>query len=316
MVNINKVGALSYDQNDAAIDGSKVVWVQKTATGTTAIYYKNMASGVTSRVYQSKLNQTKPDISGTKIVWEQTISTTKKAIYYKNLANGTVSRVYTSKSDQSGPKISGNMVVWAESHIIRYKNIVSGTNGKIISLKPKIELGIPLSASSPAIDGNNVVWLYGGTDYYGSIDFTIWYQVQYKNLKTGNQTGLAEFYNGIQGTDISGNNVVFMQANSIYVQNLITGVLSKVQPSKRDQGSARISGTRVVWTQETSNGHIAICVKNLANGNSGFVQVTTSNQMRPNISGTKIVWTQKMANGHLAIYYKNIVTGYCTKVTP
>lgn len=312
MININKVGSPSYDQNDAAIDGSRVVWVQKTATGKTAIYYKNMESGATSLVRQSNLNQINPDISGTKVVWEQQITSTIHAIYYKDLANGKYGRLFTSTEYQSLPKISGNMVVWKQNHnykeVIFYKNILTGSHGIVPN---KEGWGNQIN---PSISGNNIVWQFG--DYATMWDAESWEIYSY-NLATHVYNSLTTpgVYNKFN-PDISGNNVVYTCNKKIWIKNIENGSNHIVMSSTKDQGTPKISANRVVWTQVLSNGHTAIFIKNLTTGNNGRVSVSTSNQMRPNISGTKIVWTQKMANGHLAIYYKNIVTGYCTKVTP
>ncbi len=102
-------------QNLPAVDGTKVVWVQVTSNGTTAILYKDIAYyGPSGKVLSSKLNQTYPAISGSMVVWQQQISKTVYSIYYRNFATGISGRVLSSKFNQTLPSISGNTVVWEQ----------------------------------------------------------------------------------------------------------------------------------------------------------------------------------------------------------
>ncbi len=52
-----KVGTVNYDQDHASIDGTRVVLEQTNSSGSTAIYYKNLATGSSSKVLSSKQNQ-------------------------------------------------------------------------------------------------------------------------------------------------------------------------------------------------------------------------------------------------------------------
>ena len=53
-VKVNKVVA-TVDQFEPAIDGTRIVWTQGDASGHSAIYYKNLATGSTGKVLISKL---------------------------------------------------------------------------------------------------------------------------------------------------------------------------------------------------------------------------------------------------------------------
>ena len=93
---------------------------------------------------------------------------------------------------------------------------------------------------------------------------------------------------------------------NIYLKNLETGKIRRVQSSNRNQFHPSISGARIVWEQHDSTGHYAVYLKNMATGQSGKVQTSTQSQGDPDISDTRIVWIQHDSSGHSAMYVKNL----------
>lgn len=71
--------------------------------------------------------------------------------------------------------------------------------------------------------------------------------------------------------DISGAKIVRAQNGLdgiIYMKNLATGVISKVQPSNHAQQEPAISGNIVIWEQKDADGISHIYYKNLITGKS------------------------------------------------
>lgn len=75
-----------------------------------------------------------------------------------------------------------------------------------------------------------------------------------------------------------------------------------------------VDGSKMVWSQQESDGHFAVYVKNLKTGEIGKVKRSNDNQYSPAISGSRIVWTQKDSTGKTAIYIKNLATENSGKV--
>lgn len=85
-----------------------VIWEDnRDGYGTSHLYYKNLETGVGTRVSWVNSNQHNPTISGNLVVWEDNRDVDgKRHLYYKNLSTGVNSRVSWVNSVQSYPTIS------------------------------------------------------------------------------------------------------------------------------------------------------------------------------------------------------------------
>lgn len=318
--NINKVGYSSHFQNNPAVSGNIVVWVQEDTERNYAVYYKNLATGAHGKVFPSIKDQEHPAISGTRVVWEQD-TPTGTAIYIKNLQTGTYGRVNRSTRGQYNPSIDGTNVVWEQDHNLHHdsyygdyydhnvyiKNLVTGSCTRVLPTAS--------DQSGPDISGSRVVWIQDGVLYM-------------KNYSTGSLRRVFSSANRQDGGSIDGARVVWTQYDAhdncaIYYKNLATGTCCRVQVTGVDQYNAEISGTRVVWYSDVwTDETILACVyvKNMATGHYGKVIPTTLDQTSPRISGTRIVWKQgdnhDNWNPSWSIYTFNLATGRSGKVQP
>ena len=159
-----------YHSDRQIFNNHYVVWTD-TRDGTTHIYYKNLVTGVCSRVSWVDSEQTFPTISGNIVVWIDNRDGGSH-IYYKNLETGEGSRVSWVNSNQANPSIFGSTVVWTDTRDgtthIYYKNLETKAGSRVS--------WIDSTQTNPAISGNTVVWTDtrdGGNHIY------------YKNLETG-----------------------------------------------------------------------------------------------------------------------------------
>jgi hypothetical protein len=306
-VKISNVGTSTvYDQNNPAIDGSRVVWEQKDPSNHTLIYVKNLDTNVYGPVQLSKQNQTHPDISGTRVVWEQNGN-----IYLKNLATGKYGKISPSTRSQFNPHISGTGIIWRQeitSHFyaIFVKNLAKGTIARVLTSKQ--------NQWESGISGSIVIWQQHDKTNGKYIIYA-------KNFATKKIIKVASSTN-IQNIDIDKTRIVWTQKNAhlpftIYVKNIATGASGMVAPTQDIQTHPSISGSLIVWQRDDPCGKWVIYIHNLLTKSSTTVSFITPGDIRyehpiqdqsmPMISGLRVVWVENQ-NNHNVIYEKNNVT--------
>ena len=147
-------------QQDARIDGDRIVWTDK-RNGADDVYLYDITAGVETRITDNASNQNEPDISGNRIVWTDSRGPYRNIYVYDTsspVANG--SPVNVRAATQHSPRISGDRVVWTDW---RNGDIMAGTNSDVYcrNLASGTTKRItPQSANqdSPAIFGNRIVW--------------------------------------------------------------------------------------------------------------------------------------------------------------
>jgi TolB protein len=128
--------------------------------------------------------------------------------------------------------------------------------------------------------------------------------------------------------DISGNLVVYRKtkypgtsgwsmdepvSSVIYWKNIVTGATGKVTTSTAKQWNPAISGTHVIWLEETNNGFGRLYYRNLARGSTTKIASSIPIYTKPDISGTNIAWSD-YKSGISTMYVKNLLTGSVTKI--
>lgn len=137
------------------------------------------------------------------------------------------------------------------------------------------------------------------------------------NVKTSN-TDVKIKYVGTSSYDqwepnVDGTRVVWTQTDSsghfaMYYKNLAVGKTIKVRQTSDYIAFIGISGTRVVWVEDTGP-NISVYYKNLATGYISKVHPSNNAQYFSAISGTRVVWEENSA-----LYFKNMATGSFGKI--
>jgi beta propeller repeat protein len=292
-------------QEDADISGNVVVY-RKTRYNNTPywaledlyssqIYWKNIVTGQTGKVTNSKALQWQPKISGNNVVWTEGDYLSSMSLYEKNILTGSGGRISSSK-DIGGLSISGDTVVWQQltgtKDYVYYKNLKTGSTGRLTNSN--------LEQLNPVISGNRVIW----QEYTTSNSY-----LYLKDISTGKITKL--FTGSIRSYDISGNRLIWENGdnNYIYWKNILTGASGKIIRSEiRDR--PKISGNRVVW-DEYNGSILAVYEKNIDTGSVVKVCWQTGDSQLgyvPKISGVTVVWQDWKVYPFLT-YWKNILTG-------
>ena len=157
-----------FEQRDAAIYGSTVVWKDYrndiVGNGNRDIYGYNISSGHEFQICTEKHNQFQPAIYGNTVVWVD-MRTGTPAIYGKNISTGNEFRVSASDNPQRYPDIWENTVLWLESVGNRDVIKIGSLNGQAKDLIPG-----DWNQRFPAISSIGVVWSDGRNteeDQYG-----------------------------------------------------------------------------------------------------------------------------------------------------
>ncbi len=256
-------------QEDAAIDGSIVVWSdfrndpdgRMTWDGedNADTYCLDLATGKEFPICLAPGNQTSPRISDDLVVWadERARPSTGVDIWGCNLRDGREFPICTARGDQNAPDVSGTVVVWED-----YRNDSDGQRsenqpdnpdmyGRDLAGGPEFPICTHYSFQvEPTVSGKTVVWTDGRSaseegkptgasnpDIYGydlaqRREFSI-------STARGNQYIPA----------ISGNRVVYVsteQRVSLVIYDLATGSASYLM-NLRESYEPAISGDTVVW---------------------------------------------------------------------
>ena len=200
----------------------------------------------------------------------------------------------THPGTQQGPAISGNIAVWQDLRPCNCPGNPARIFYKDLSGSAEEEPLVPVpgngasdkTQSNPAIDGNLVVWLQGGSGIH---------YMYLVNGKPGtdqilNVPLLSPTWLSVSGTrivwkdDISG-------ADQIYMYDLSNGQLSDVSAQLSADGCEMpaINGDNVTWVDATQSD---VYLKNIATGTLTRVTTDGANTYKeqPSISGNNLIW--------------------------
>jgi beta propeller repeat protein len=262
-----RLTSIQSDKVFPRISGPLVVWADyrnadEINTRNGDIYLYDLDSSTETNLTNSILEETHPAISGSRIAFEQYYSQgTENGVedlgsYIWVLDNGSLHRADLNDSYQEYAAISSNHVVWVD-----FRNQASSQGDLYLDNAAPIINNT--RAAYPAIDGDNVVWLYGNDD--GGT-----YALHAKNVSTGVETVISEtvlrYQNAVQlnRPSISGRYVTWLDQKdrdirqpSVYLYDLQTGKKTLVNSSYTGKYYPVVSGSTLVWGQrETSSGTV------------------------------------------------------------
>ncbi|HTY52649.1 MAG TPA: PKD domain-containing protein, partial [Methanomicrobiales archaeon] len=144
------------------ISGDRVIW--QDSGGTPGIALFNSADGSQGMVVTGPSDQTQPAISGDMVTWVN--GSSSEQIYGKSLSTGDETLV--AQTSCSNPPciidtaISGNRVAWSDYRDDFDRDLYFTDSGSLVE---KLVADYPVDQTSPAIDGDRIVWM-NGTDLW------------------------------------------------------------------------------------------------------------------------------------------------------
>ncbi len=229
------------------------------------------------QITTNESSQINPVIYDSLIVWmdlrHQSGFTPDAKIYMYNLTTEMESVVDYFPYHQSSPDVWQHRIVWQERNNIYMYDLLQGENITICSASG--------TQSFPKIDGNYIVWHDDRSS--SNTDIYLFDIAGDSIVQITDDTEIRQEY-----PDVSGNLVIWLQNDSLYVHDLAEGTTSPVHTEYEPQDPA-ISGKNIVYRCHTDENY-QIFVYNLETGLEQ--QITKGNylHMNPAISTAGIVW--------------------------
>lgn len=291
-------------QSAPAISGSGVVWTSFDGQQFD-IYYQDVSTGAApiNLTGTRGENEFLEDIDNGSVVYIHTggANGSPGDIYILDTASGVASTVAGANPQVhfAHPAISGNYVVFERIvngsvyDIDVYDRTLGGSPGPQVTNDPAVQL-------RPRVSGDVIVY----EDYNANPSVAAVYGYRVST------SGPAFLIAGVGSwPDIDGDNVVYVGrdgagAQQIFLYRLSTGAVRALTTAASNKSMPRISGTRVVWTDDR-NGDADVFSYDLASGVEALLAGGAGLQTTGDISGNRIVYGQTDAqnnNGAVFLY--------------
>jgi len=341
------VSSDTYDQVNASISGSTIVWQDyrnkqappNIGTGCSAgrdctaadIYALDLNGGAERRL-TATWNGMDPDISGNLVAWRDW--DTGRIVVY-NLTDNTRVDASITATQMVTPSISGNRVVWTDYRnnteygdiYMRDLTVLSDTAGTPVSLGSNLPAGSENAKKdkrNPDLDGDIVVWEDMRNAYQDAQGWWHNPDIYMKNLATGVESAVCTNTGDQYNPAVAGNRVFWQDARygnwDVFMKDLTTGVETRLTTNSAQQSWPSASGDMVVW-KDAREGDEDIYLRNFANGveqrvNTDPDSAPTASQKIPVISDGRVAWMD-LRSGNWDIYTaRDEVTPQVTSISP
>lgn len=290
------------NQYNPAIGGTAVFWADTRRVeglqNFTRIFYRDLSrpeapeqmltpdKSYFSGRYKGQHN---PAAKGSMVAWEEVVTTESRGRAYEprfidmqecpGLSGCDVHRIPVQQADHPRPSVSDGRIVWEDSRGGYWESDIYMYDTSTGTVAPVS--AEPGKQATPDIDGDWVTWLDNrGGDYVGG-----------KPTK-----------------------------NDIYAKNIVTGEEIRVtaDEGKTIQGSPKISGNRIIYSEETEDlsGRDDIKIYDLSTGLARTLYSGEGVDRRPFIEGDKAVWEAcKDGIDRCRIWLHDLATGISQPVS-
>lgn len=286
-------------QSAPAISGSGIVWTNLTGSNFD-IYYQDVA-GSAAPVNLTKTdgeNEFLEDIDRGAVVWTHTGGGSNGDIILYDTATGARATVAASTPSVQfeHPAISGNYVVFeritSQFDIDVYDRTIGGSPGPQVTNDAAMQM-------HPRVSGDVIVYEDYGNDpnappaVYG-----------YHISSNGPRFLIAAA--PARWPDVDGDHVVYVGVDGaghgqIYLYDLAAGTARALTSAASDKMTPRISGDRVVWTDDR-NGDDDVYTYDLATGAEDLLAGGAGSQSTGDISGNRVVYNNRDAAGNETVF--------------
>jgi beta propeller repeat protein len=300
------------DQEDAAIYGDKVVWLDHRNNKEDSlygdIYLYNISTHKETRITTSG-SAMYPDIYGERIVWQDNRSGNDDIFDY-DLSTCKETQITTDRSDQWSPDIYGDRIVWLDNrngdydyYDIYMYDISTHKETQITTYKSdKFNPGIFGDRIVWADNRNRINWANGTSD--GNWDIYVY------NLSTFKETQITTDQSCQNYPSIYGNRIIWVDSRNgdlerdIYMYDFSTHKESQITTNELDQDFPSIYGDKIVWLDDRHADYLFdrdIYMYDLSTSIEIRITIGGGSPGIPKIYGDRIVW-EDSRNGSDDVY--------------
>ncbi|MBN1408878.1 MAG: T9SS type A sorting domain-containing protein [Calditrichaceae bacterium] len=200
-------------------------------------------------------------------------------IYMYDLGTETETRVYSMPYHQSSPDVWEHRIVWQENGNIYMYDLLEDEHITICSASG--------TQSFPKIEGDYIVWQDDRSS--SNTDIYLYNILDDTTIQVTDNTEIRQEY-----PDVSGNLVIWLQNDSLYVHDLSEGdtypINSAVEPE-----DAAISGQNIVYRGYTDDAW-QLFLYNLTSDKETQITHDVGSPMNPAISNAGIIWDDDRNN--------------------
>jgi beta propeller repeat protein len=256
-----------------AISGDLIVWRDARDPAGHNIWLHDLQTGTPTQISMGR-RATRPEISGRRIVWwERGGSAWEPGIYVHDLDTGQAQLIPSGPLSTSvGPHIDGDWIVWhrwnGSDYDLEMFNLATSEEKKIEGATNDLH---------GRISGNTVLWQRIGAG------------VMLHDLRDDPSEVTPLAPNG-RLPDISGDNAAWrLFPGGVEYRNLATGNSLVHFPWEGVRQRVRISGSRIVWHDDSSDIH----AYDLTEEHAVRATCDSVRQFQPDVSGNRIVWVEE-----------------------